>query len=279
MRTTSVPWRVSKYERLTFRGWPSWLRFACVISPVALAAALALALASCQAEAYDSSLRPGPGPGLGAGRERPLADEVVAANRRMHQRFTAAQRLELGVVHGDLDGAHADARELAELDQPDALARWQPYFASIRDAARQIEGAPGIVGAARLTATLGRRCARCHEAIGARIAFPAEPAPAGDPRLVIQMVSHQWAAEQMWQGLIGPSDARWLAGARALSQAPLHIVAQAVTPSSELDVDDVARIRLYARRAEAAGSQDARADLFGTMLGTCAHCHAVLRDR
>lgn len=72
------------------------------------------------------------------------------------------------------------------------------------------------------------------------------------------MVSHQRAVEQMWQGLIAPSDARWLAGARALTRAPLHIVAQAVTPRSELDVDDVARIRLYARLAEAAASQDAR---------------------
>jgi hypothetical protein len=269
MRTLSVPWRVSEHERRTFRGWPGWLWLVCVISP-AVAAALALALASCQIEARDTAPT-GPSGGL--------VDEVATASRHMHQRFTAAQRLELAVVHGDLAGAHADARELAELGEPGALARWQPYFASIRDAAGQIEAAPGIVGAARLTATLGRRCARCHEAIGARIAFPAEPAPPGDPRLVIQMASHRWAAEQMWQGLIGPSDARWLAGAGALTRAPLHIVAQAVTPSSELDIDDVARIRLYARRAEAAGSQDARADLFGAMLGTCAHCHAVLRDR
>jgi hypothetical protein len=269
MRTLSVPWRVSKHERRRFRGWPTWLRLACLISPVALAAALALALASCQVEARDTA------PPRGGS----LADDVVAASHRMHQRFTAAARLELAVVHGDLSGAQADAHELAELDQPDALMRWQPYFEEIREAARQIEVTPGIIGAARLTAVLGRRCARCHEAIGARIAFPAGPAPSGDPKLVVQMVSHQWAAEQMWQGLIGPSDGRWLAGARALSQAPLHIVAQAVTPTSELDVDDVARIRLYARRAEAAGSQDARADLFGTMLGTCAHCHAVLRDR
>lgn len=273
MRTLSVPWRVSKQERHAFHGWPSWLQFVSLIGTIALAAALALALtlalASCQVEARDTA------PVRGGS----LADAVAAANHRMHQRFTAAQRLELAVVHGDLDGAHADARELTELDEPEALARWQPYFAGIRDAARQIEATPGIVGAARLTATLGRRCARCHEAIGARIAFPVEPTPPGDPKLVLQMVRHQWAAEQMWQGLIGPSDARWRAGARALSQAPLDIVAQAVTPSSDLDIDDVARVRLYARRAETTGGQDARADLFGTMLGTCAHCHAVLRDR
>lgn len=45
MKTLAVPWRVSKHERTTFRGWPSWLRLTCLISPVALAAALALALA------------------------------------------------------------------------------------------------------------------------------------------------------------------------------------------------------------------------------------------
>lgn len=270
MRTMSAPWRVSKHEQWTFRGWPGWLRLLCVIGPIAVVAAVAVALASCQIEMRDTAP---------AGSNPGLADAVTAANRHMHQRFTAAQRLELAVVHGDLDGAHADARELAELGELDALTRWQPYFASIHDAATQIEATPGIVGTARLTATLGRRCARCHEAIGAWIAFPAEPVPSGDPKLVTQMVSHQWAVEQMWQGLIAPSDARWLAGARALTRAPLHIVAQAVTPRSEVDVDDVARIRLYARRAESAASQDARADLFGALLGTCVHCHAVLRDR
>jgi len=269
MRMQSVPWRSARHERYTLRGRSRWLRLACVIGPAAVAAALALVLAACPIEARDTA------PAAGGS----LADGVVAATRHMHQRFTAARRLELAVVHGDLEGAHADAGELAGTDEPEALASWQPYVASIRDAARQIEVAPSVVGAARLTATLGRRCARCHEATRARIVFPAEPAPAADPKLVVQMVGHQWAAEQLWQGLIGPSDARWRAGARSLAGAPLDIVAQAVTPSSELDIDDVARIRLYARRAEAVGAQDARADLFGAMLGTCTHCHALLRDR
>lgn len=208
-----------------------------------------------------------------------LAVAIAAAHQRMHVRFGAALRLEQAIAHGDLDRAHAEAHALAALDDPEVLPVWRPYFEAIREAARQVEAAGGAVAAARLTATLGRRCARCHEAIAARIAFPAEPAPPGDPKLVIQMLGHQWAAAQMWQGLIGPSDGRWLAGARALAAAPLNIVAQGVTPTSPREIDDVARIRLYANRAIAAASQDARADLFGSMLATCAHCHAVLRDR
>jgi cytochrome c5 len=57
------------------------------------------------------------------------------------------------------------------------------------------------------------------------------------------------------------------------------MVAMSVTPTSDLDVDDVARVRLYARRALAAQSQGARAEVFGQLLETCAHCHATLRDR
>ena len=197
----------------------------------------------------------------------------------MHLRFGAARRIEQAITHSDLERAHAEAHALAALDEPDVLPAWRPYFEEIRAAARQLEAAGGVIVAAQLTATLGRRCARCHEAIAARITLPAEPPPSGDPRLVIQMLGHQWAAAQMWQGLIVPSDDRWLAGARALTTAPLNIVAQGVTPASELDVDDIARVRLYANRALTAASWDDRADTFGRLLATCAHCHAVLRDR
>jgi cytochrome c553 len=236
---------------------------------LAILAAL-LAAGGCQIEARDS---------VPPSQNGSLAAAIEAAHRRMHVRFGAALRMEQAIAHGDLDRAHAEAHTLAELDEPAALPRWRPYFEAIRDAARQVESTGGSVGAAQLTAMLGRRCARCHEASTARIVYPVEPAPAGDPKLVIQMLGHQWAAAQMWQGLIGPSEDRWLAGARALTTAPLNIVAQSVTPTSELDVDDIARVRLYANRALTMGSQDARAELFGTLLATCAHCHAVLRDR
>ena len=197
----------------------------------------------------------------------------------MHVRFTAAMRIEQAIAHSDLDRAHSEARELGVLEEPDALPTWRPYFESIRDAARQIELAPSVVGAAPLTAELGRRCARCHEAISAKIRFPVEPPPPDDPKLAAKMLGHQWAAAQLWQGLIGPSEERWIAGARALTTVPLTMVAQAATPSSGAELDDVARVRLYANRALTTGAQDARGELFGTLLATCAHCHGVLRDR
>jgi hypothetical protein len=208
-----------------------------------------------------------------------LARAITGAHQRMHERFAAARRMQQAIALGDLERARTEAHDIASLEEPDVLLTWRPYFDALRDAARQVERTGSFVAAARLTATVGQRCASCHVAIAARIRFPAEPRPPADPELAAQMSGHQWAAAQMWQGLIGPSDERWLAGARALTTVPLTIVAQSAPPSSEFDVDDVARIRLYANRALATVPREPRADLFGTLLATCAHCHAMLRDR
>lgn len=58
---------------------------------------------------------------------------------------------------------------------------------------------------------------------------------------------------------------------------PVTTVAQRADTTSELD--DPARIRMYGSRAVTIVDPDARADLFGTLLTTCTHCHAALRDR
>lgn len=212
--------------------------------------------------------------------ERPgLAEAAAAAQHRMHTRFAAAGHIQQAIAFGDLERARSEAHDIAALDESEVLPTWRPYFDSVRDAAQQVEHSGTLLHAARLAAMLGQRCANCHLAIGARVVFPAERRPADGLRLAVQMPDHQWAAAQMWQGLIGPSDERWVAGARALATIRVTDVAQSVTPTSDLDVDDLARIRLYANRAVTAMPRDARAELFGTLLTTCTHCHAVLRDR
>jgi outer membrane murein-binding lipoprotein Lpp len=229
-----------------------------------------LIASGCHGEAHDS---------LPALQVDPLAAKLQAAHDRMHARLAAARRMEASIVRSDLDGARIEAHLLAELDEPDALPVWKPYLEDIRAAAHQIEISTGLGTAAKLTGTLGRNCARCHEAIKAHVSFPTEPRPPDSAK----MMRHQWAAVQMWEGLIGPSDDRWLDGARALTTVPLTMIAMRATPTLDvdidIDIDDVSRLRLYARRALAAQSQNARAEVFGNMLAICAHCHATLRDR
>jgi hypothetical protein len=90
------------------------------------------------------------------------------------------------------------------------------------------------------------------------------------------MTDHAWAAARLWEGLVGPSPALWSTGAGALADSTLTIVAE----GGELGVgDDVARIKLLATRAKKAETQDARAELYGQIMATCARCHAAIRDR
>ena len=192
----------------------------------------------------------------------------------MHVRYRAVQGIEISIALARLDRTRADANRIATQDDPDLLAEWRPYVASIRDEAARVAASSDTVVAAKSMARLGRACARCHQATGAQIAFAPAPEPAVDGKLGPEMARHQWAAAQMWDGLIGPNDDRWTAGARAFGDAPLAITAE----SGALGIaDDVARTRALAARALVTGDQDARADLYGEMLATCAHCHATIR--
>jgi cytochrome c553 len=217
-----------------------------------------------------------------------LAASIRAIEVRMHVRFESARRIEDAVARSDLDRVRQEARVLSSLAEPEALPRWQPYLAQIQASGRRLEQVTDVAAAADASAVLGRECARCHEAIEAKVSFPDQPRPEADARLAPQMLGHQWAAAQMWEGLIGPAGDRWLAGAQALTQVPLTIVAEqprggdladTIGGTGETIGDDVARVRRYATHALAATSQDARAAIFGQLLATCAHCHAMIRDR
>ncbi len=218
---------------------------------------LALGLAACEA--------------TGDRDPKSLADRVVAARERMHERYKAASAMQQAIGLGDLDRVRAEARRIAVQPEPDFLPEWRPYLDEIRGAAERVATSNDPVTCAKTMAQLGRACARCHEATEANIKFPRERAPSRD-----DMASHQWAAARMWEGLIASSDDRWLAGARTLAGARLTLTAE----SGELGIaDDAARTKMLAARALKLGDRDERSILYGDLLATCAHCHASIRDR
>jgi hypothetical protein len=226
-------------------------------------------LSGCRAAPYDA---------FAATRGDDLTASIKAAERRMHERFSSAKQMAQSIALGDLERAHDSARVIALLDEPDALPEWRPYIDDIREMARQIEFATTTIAAARSATILGLRCAHCHLAIKARVTIPLEPRPPVDQQLALQMRSHQWAAVQMWTGLIAPADDHWLAGAAALTVVPINMPPRGMLPRFADDLDDVARIRLSGRRALTTRSDADRVDTLGDVLATCAHCHIALRN-
>jgi cytochrome c553 len=225
--------------------------------------ALVLLVAGCSAEPHPVAT--------------PQVDIVQSVALRMHDRYAWATQIVHGIASGDFALARASARVITKLDEPDAPKVWLPFLASVHDGARQIEIAPDAENAAHATATMGQRCAECHDAFSVSVRLPIRPAPPQTLRLASEMLDHQWAAALMWDGLIGPDPERWARGAKALETVPLNIVARAITPAYQGDVDDVARVRALATRASTVTTTPARAAVFGDLLEACTHCHAVLR--
>ncbi len=200
-----------------------------------------------------------------------LADKVRDARERMHRRFEASQRMQYAIAVGQLDRARSEAESVNALEEPDALPQWRDHIDRIRAAAREVVATKDLVAASKASARLGQQCANCHVAGKSRIVF-AKPTP---PPASSQMASHAWAAARMWEGLIGPDDERWLLGARRLSEAKVTLTAE----DGSLGIaDDVARMKLLARRALDPKTQPDRAGLYGDLLATCAHCHFAIRD-
>lgn len=247
-----------------------------------------LALAACGApEEPIGAVSPPPGPPPAPEPAAAVGDAPLAApaqpaahatsrsplQREMHQQLLRAVEIKEAVIAGELADVHRPARALAEqaLAVPDA---WKPYVEAMQADARAVLAARDIPTAAQATAGLARRCGACHQANGARPDLSFSPAPAQAPGVASAMLRHQWAADRLYQGLIGPSSAAWEAGASVMADAPLH--ARELAGDVELPeaLHGLAkRVHDLGVAADTAATADAQAKIYGDLLGTCAACH------
>ncbi|HEY5922237.1 MAG TPA: hypothetical protein VIV11_11225, partial [Kofleriaceae bacterium] len=86
------------------------------------------------------------------------------------------------------------------------------------------------------------------------------------------MARHRWAADRMWEGMVGNADEPWRDGIEVLAQTPLQFTA--------IDADRsrlAKRLQLLADQARQRRSIDTvaeRAQVYGEILVTCAACHS-----
>jgi hypothetical protein len=199
--------------------------------------------------------------------------EVRAARAAfMRAHFAAGVQLHDAIARGDLEAARRQARQLAE-HRPDVpfSTGAAVFFTLMQNAAGEVERAPTVEVAARATAVLLTRCGQCHAAQHAapRVASHLDSAALVAPA----MREHQAAADLLLIGLIEPSDASWEAGARDFGRIRLPGDAM---PNRRLRARALigdARLTGLASKAAAARRPPDRAQLYGRVLSTCAHCH------
>lgn len=202
----------------------------------------------------------------------PPDESPVQVRMRTHWRLAASIETEL--VHGNLDVVRKMAGQLADLPPEELPADLRGPLEQLRYVAGTVENADDIDQLAVAVGQLGGACASCHLHTGGGPSDHARSVPPSDwdER---RMTRHQWAADWMWLGLIGPSQTAWDRGARELARTPfLDADTERLSGFAQLE-DDVLSI---AERAVGQTDPVDRAKLTGELLAACASCHRLVDE-
>ncbi len=194
----------------------------------------------------------------------------------MHRQFSRTGDVQTAVVLGDLERARASGTWLATHEDRGPLPTGaDPYRAQMKGYAALIGQAQTLASAAAQTGWMAAACGDCHQATGAGPRFVVQAGPPEATTPGSRMVRHLWAADRMWEGLVGPSDEAWLAGARALGTmeaSPATALLASTSPQGSPLFS--ARISDLAAAAASARDQEGRALVYGQLLDTCTRCHS-----
>jgi cytochrome c553 len=195
----------------------------------------------------------------------------------MHQRFSRTFDVQTGLIHGDLGQVRSAAAWIASREDGIELSsEAEAYSRRLVQKAEALAQAQDLQEAAAATATLAASCGDCHQALGRGPRFVVgQSSPQGTSQEA-QMIRHLWAADRMWEGLVGPSEESWQAGAAALAETgPALVHALRASTSSGPGSSLVNQVQSAADQALAATTWSERAEVYGQMLGTCNGCHSA----
>ncbi|MEJ7601805.1 MAG: hypothetical protein WKG01_28160 [Kofleriaceae bacterium] len=205
-------------------------------------------------------------------RESPSArfDRDMMLRYHMHQNFDLVRAIERLLIRGKLDEARKLAASVSWAADEPAHGPWATHAAAIREQAAAIARAKTVDEAITRTAKLGAACGNCHGELGASPQFELLPRmPVDKPTVEARMLRHRWAADRLWEGVIGNADKSWQAGLDLLAAAPLDQPATRVAFARDLQ-----RIAGQARKPSAGPLVD-RATTYGQLLVVCARCHTT----
>ena len=215
--------------------------------------------------------------------QSPDADDGVDIATHMHEHLTRITEIKTQIISGNLPGVHEPAIWLAEHESATGLPEnFEPYVEQMRNYARQVVAAGDLDSAAVAVSNMARTCGNCHLVNGIRIAFGYDRTPSDWSDTRSHMRRHQWAADRLWEGLIGPSDSAWGRGTDMLVDVPLSPINVMDGTTATFDaaaIDEIARsVHVLGGQGTNTGTPDARADLYAELLGRCAQCHGMLES-
>jgi len=202
---------------------------------------------------------------------------TVAVN--MHEQLGRISMIKSTIIAGKLEGVRDPAIWLADHETIAGLpADFEPYIATMRTHARHVIEAEDLISAAESVSKMATTCGACHEDNGIDLEFGFDQRPREDVEdVVTHMQRHQWAADQLWDGLIGPSDRAWKRGTGMLIDVPLASDDVTIATEHHAEIGNITR-RLHDLGSIGAGTvtPDERSKLYGEIIGLCADCHVLL---
>jgi cytochrome c553 len=188
----------------------------------------------------------------------------------MRANFDLVRAIERLLIIGKLDEAKRFAGAISEAAEAPAHGAWAAHVVGVRDRAAALARADSIEQACRLDAALAGACAGCHVEVGVSPAFREFPVPPDKDDVDARMLRHRWAADRMWEGIIGGATEPWLAGLDVLAAPPLDWG----PPSSDraIHARTLQRLADQARKHKAS-TIETRTKAYGEMLAACAACH------
>jgi mono/diheme cytochrome c family protein len=214
------------------------------------------------------------------------SEEIQSAFvEHMHGHLDQISEIKRAVIAGNLADTREPATWLATHEPPQGLSKaWLPYVDEMRRYAARAAKATDLVAAASAVSEIARTCGDCHRASGLSIGFGFDQRPPEELQsLMTQMQRHLWAADRMWEGLIGPSDVAWNRGANILSEVQLAATdiagssaEGASAAENQMQITElVSRARGMGEQGGLASSVELRSGLYGEFLSLCATCHEL----
>lgn len=225
--------------------------------------------------AAGTAVEPGPERDGWAARAEPPAPAPARIEDFMSTHFLIVTWARDAVINGSLEALREPLTALADFDYGSvAPGGWMEPIAALQTTARITAESESLDAAAAGVAVMARQCGDCHTAERHKPYFgpdiharqPLEPGSLRE-----RMERHIWATDRMWEGLTAPSEDAWNAGAAALANVPVENIAAQVPVKF---VPALRRLRELGTAALSADTRDARTKSYGTLLASCAACHA-----